>query len=114
VAVADRTLGENEAPTIQIPVLCRFWEEDGVWNGSAEDLPVAGFGDTFEQAQHHVFDAVIAHLQSVQEVGDIQATIDQLRHCARSHRFTVEQMASDQPLVRFNAALQNQHITALV
>ena len=32
----------------EMPVLCKFWQEDGVWNGSAQDLPVAVFGETIE------------------------------------------------------------------
>ncbi len=100
--------------SIQIPILCRFSKEEDVWNGSAEDLPVAVCGNTFEEAQRHLTDAIIAHLESVQEVGNIQATIEHLRACAKERRFSIEEMAYDQPLVRFNAALQDHRITALV
>lgn len=116
VSSLDKFFGEKDEvrQSVQIPVLCRFSKEDEVWNGSAEDLPVAVCGDTFEQAQCNLFEAIIAHLESIQEVGDIQATIEHLRACAKERRFSIEEMAYDQPLVRFNAALHDHRITALV
>lgn len=116
MSLLDKFFGEKDAvrESVQIPVLCRFSKEEDVWNGSAEDLPVAACGDTFEEAKHNLIDAIIAHLESVQEVGDIQATIEHLRACAKDRRFSIEEMAYDQPLVRFNAALQDHRITALV
>lgn len=109
-------LGEKDEvrQSVQIPILCRFSKEDEGWNGVAEDLPVAVHGDTFEEAQRNLTDALIAHLESVQEVGNIQATIEHLRACAKERRFSIEEMAYDQPLVRVNAALQDHRITALV
>jgi len=114
VSLLEKIFGEKEVQTVQIPILCRFSETDGIWNGSAEDLPVAVFGATFEEAQRNLSDAIIAHLQSLQEVGNIEETIERLRQCAKARRFTIEEMVSDQPLVRFNAALQDHRITALV
>jgi predicted RNase H-like HicB family nuclease len=105
---------ETIKQTIEIPILCRFSQEDGVWNGSAEHLPVSVFGDTFEEAQHNLVDAILAHLESVQEQGDIKKTIEHLRSCAKEHCLSIEDMASDQPLMRFNAALQDHRISALV
>ncbi|MBZ5629688.1 MAG: type II toxin-antitoxin system HicB family antitoxin [Acidobacteriia bacterium] len=116
MAPLDKIFGEKEEvrATVQIPILCRFSREEDVWNGSAEDLPVAVFGKTFEEAQRNLSDAIIAHLESVQEVGDLKATIERLRSSAKDRRFSVEEMTFDQPLVRFNAALQDHRITALV
>jgi predicted RNase H-like HicB family nuclease len=116
VSLLDKFFGEKDQvrQSVQIPVLCRFSEEEGVWSGSAEDLPVAVCGDTFEEARRNLTDAIIAHLESVQEVGNIQATIEHLRACAKDRRFSIEEMAYDQPLVRINAALQDHRITALV
>ena len=34
----------TESPTLALPVLGKFWYEDGVWNGVAEDMAVAVFG----------------------------------------------------------------------
>ena len=116
MSILDKIFGEKEQvrETVQIPILCRFSKEDDIWNGSAEDLPIAVFGETFEQAKSNLSDAIIAHLQSVQEVGNLQATIEYLRGCAKDRRFSLEEMTFDQPLVRFNAALQDHRITALV
>ncbi len=52
-----------------ISILCRFWSEDGVWNGLAKDLPVAAFGQTFEEARRNLSDALLSHLQSASELG---------------------------------------------
>jgi predicted RNase H-like HicB family nuclease len=112
--MVDRLFGEKEEQTIQIPVLCKFVKEDDVWNGYAEELPVAVFGSTFEEAQKNLVDAVLAHLETVQEHGNIEETIEHLRCCARARRITIEEMAFNQPLVRFNAAIHDRQITALV
>ena len=116
MTLLDKLFGEKEAVrnTIEIPILCRFSKEDDIWNGIADDLPVAVSGATFEEAQRNLSDALIAHLESVQEVGDLQAVINHLRLCAKDRRFSLEEMTFDQPLVRFNAALQDHRITALV
>ncbi len=116
MSLLDKFFGEKDAvrEIVQIPILCRFSKEEGVWNGSAEDLPVAVCGDTFEETQRNLTDAIIAHLESIQEVGNIQATIEHLRACAKERRFSIEEMAYDQPLVRVNAAFQDHRITALV
>lgn len=66
-------------PAICLNVLCRFWFEDSVWNGVAQDLPVAVFGDTFEQAKANLLDAVICHLQAASEVGKLDQTISALQ-----------------------------------
>ncbi|MGC2246993.1 MAG: type II toxin-antitoxin system HicB family antitoxin [Terriglobales bacterium] len=117
MSVLNKFIGEKEEKgreTVQIPILCRFSKEDDVWNGSAEDLAVAVFGSSFEEAQRNLSDAIIAHLESLQEVGDLQPTIEHLRSCSKDRRFSLEEMTFDQPLVRFNAALQDQRITVLV
>jgi predicted RNase H-like HicB family nuclease len=64
-----KLFGENKADSVsqvlEIPVLARLWWEDGVWNGEAIDLPIAVFGDTFEDAVAHLQDAVMSHLESL-------------------------------------------------
>lgn len=49
-------------------ILCKFWSEDGVWNGVSEDLPVAACGQTFEEARRNLSDALLCHLQSASEL----------------------------------------------
>jgi predicted RNase H-like HicB family nuclease len=67
---------ELEKPYLAIPILCRFWEEDGVWNAAAHDLPVAVFGKTLQQAKKHLNDALMAHFEALHELGKAQATIE--------------------------------------
>ena len=56
---------ESAEVVVQVPVLCRIWEEQGVFNGIAEDLPVAVFGKTHEEAQSYLRDAIISHLEAL-------------------------------------------------
>ena len=62
--------------SIEIPVLCKFWREDQVWNGIAEDIPVAIYGATFEQAQQHMQDAILGDLESLQQLNRLRETIN--------------------------------------
>ena len=98
---------------IEIPVLCRFWADDGVWNGEAIDLPVAVFGDTFEDAKKHLMNALISHLEALQEIGKLNETSKKLRACARQRCFSLEEMASNKPLVRLNAGIQDHKVFAI-
>lgn len=97
----------------EIPILCRFWEEDGVWNGEAVDLPVAVFGETVEQAFMHLWNAVISHLEALQEIGKLKETAHILRTCARQHQVSMNEMSPNQLWGRFNAGLQNHRVVAI-
>src|SRR5580658_8238092 len=57
---------EQEEP---VPILCKLWQEDDLWNGIALDLPVAVFGKTFEEAKRHLFEALDAHFETLREIG---------------------------------------------
>jgi len=108
-------VASQHAPAgVEIPVLCRFSEEQGVWNGVAVDLPVAVFGHTFEEARGNLGDAIITHLEALQQVGRIDEVIESLRCRAKDYRLTVSEMGTNEPLVRFNAALEDHKILALV
>lgn len=97
----------------EIPVLCRFWFEDEVWNGEAIDLPVAAFGEAFEAAQRNLFTAVISHLETLEEIGKLKETVNTLRACAKRHCLSMDEMASNQPFVRFNAGIQDHRVFAI-
>ena len=99
---------------VEIPVLCRFSQEQGVWNAVAVDLPVAVFGHSFEEAQRNLGDAIITHLEALQEVGLIDETIQSLRCRAKDYRVAVQEMGNNEPLVRFSAAMEDHKILALV
>ena len=67
---------------VKVPVLCRFWQEDGVWNGSAHDLPIAVCGDSLKEAQSNLDDAIISHLNSLERLGRIDPVINELMRLA--------------------------------
>lgn len=92
-----------------IPVLCKFWEEDGVWNGIANDLPVAVFGKTFEQTRSNLLDAIISHLEAVYEGGDIERLLEELREKGRTY-LPVDEISPDSPMVKILVAMQGQEI----
>jgi predicted RNase H-like HicB family nuclease len=100
---------ETSAP---ISILCRFWSEDGVWNGVAEDLPVAAFGQTFEEARRNLSDALLSHLQSAFELGQLAETIRQLRE--REHDFLpVNEIPLNSPLLKMLVAMKDREFLAL-
>jgi hypothetical protein len=67
----------KQATTVN--VLCKLWFEDNVWNGVAQDLPVAVFGETFEQAKANLLDAVVCHLQASSELGNLDQVLRSLQ-----------------------------------
>jgi predicted RNase H-like HicB family nuclease len=119
VSVIDKIFGENKADTdsssrvLEIPVSLRLWQEDGVWNGEAADLPIAVFGETFESAVENLHQAVMSHLEALLEIGKLEETAHILRACARNHRFSLDEMGSNRPFVRFNAGLQNNKVVCI-
>ena len=66
-----------------IPVFCKIWEEDGVFNAVAEDLPIAVFGKTHEEAQKNLGDAILTHLEALMELRKLDEAIEHLRFEAR-------------------------------
>ncbi|MGH9733693.1 MAG: type II toxin-antitoxin system HicB family antitoxin [Candidatus Acidiferrales bacterium] len=80
----------EEAQTEGIPVLCLFRKEDGVWNAMAAHLPVAAFGDTFEEAQQNLCAAITSHVESVAETGDIDKLFADLKKRADDHMHVTE------------------------
>ena len=108
---------EAEADTVpkvlQIPVLLRVWQEEGVWNGEAVRSPIAVFGDAFEDTIENLQAAVISHLEALQEIGKLDETAHILRACARQHRFTLDEMGSNQPFIRFTAGLENHKVVCI-
>ncbi len=50
---------------MSMTVRCRYWEEDGVWNGVVKDLPIVVFGQTLEQAKDNLRDAFHSHMTAI-------------------------------------------------
>jgi predicted RNase H-like HicB family nuclease len=99
---------------VEIPVLCRIWEEQGVFNGIAEDLPVAVFGKTHEEAQSNLKDAIISHLEALKELHKLQPVVEHLRSQARETHFSPRELPRGQSFFRFSAAVHDSQILALV
>jgi predicted RNase H-like HicB family nuclease len=116
VAILERIFGEKNASAsnvLEIPILARLWQEENVWNGEAVDLPIAVFGDTFEETVKNLHDAVISHLEALQEIGKLEDTAHILRACARTRRVSLDEMGSNQPFMKFNAGLQNHKVVCI-
>ena len=85
-----------------------------MWNGIAEDLAIAVFGESFEEARAHMLEAIVCHLESLQEAGELASTVEQLRQRARDRYLSVNEMARNESLVRLSATVQDERISALV
>ncbi|MGO9211234.1 MAG: type II toxin-antitoxin system HicB family antitoxin [Terriglobales bacterium] len=104
---------KQPTPIIEISVLCKAWQEDGVWNAVAEDLPVAVFGNTFEQARDNLHDAILSHLESAQEMGTLQLVADELLRRASEWSFTMAEMPPDHVMMKMRAAVHDHMVVAL-
>jgi hypothetical protein len=112
--VFGRKQEEEEGQVVlEIPVLCRLWPEDGIWNGEAVHLAVAVFGDTFEDTQRNLGDAVISHLQALQEIDKLDETVHMLRVCAKHHRMVLDEMPTSEAMLKFTAGLQDHRVVAI-
>ena len=91
---------------LELSILCRFWEEDGLWNGIAVNLPIAVFGDTFEESLSNMRDAVESHVEAVVEAGPS----DELQRL-QEHRqsLDVDEIPFDSPLVKLLVAMDKLH-----
>lgn len=75
----------TESSTLALPVLGKFWFEDGVWNGVAEDMAVAVFGKTLEDAMANLKEAVESHLEVISEAGELPTLISHLQERNREY-----------------------------
>lgn len=93
------TLKVKTAGLRDIPVLCRFWREDRVWNGVAEDLPVAVLGKTFEAAQENLREAIEQHCSVLIEAGEFTSAVRRLRDRSRA-TVALKSMVPGAPVVK--------------
>ncbi|MFQ5925897.1 MAG: type II toxin-antitoxin system HicB family antitoxin [Terriglobia bacterium] len=100
--------------SVAVPILCKFWFEDGVWNGVAADLAVAAFGSSFEEAMANLRTAIGSHLESVIEAGNVTALITHLQERAREYGFlSLDEISPSSPLVKMLVAMKNQELVAV-
>jgi len=88
-----------------LAVVCRFWEEDGVWNGGADDLSVAVCGDTFEQAMEHMKDALQSHVESV-----FQSSRKDLGELKHRTSINLDEIAPSSPIVKLLVTINRQQV----
>ncbi len=100
--------------SIEIPVLCKFWQEENIWNGIAEDLPVAVFGATFEDVQRNMRDAILTHLDALQQFDRLMDTVKLLRKKSRERYLSEMDIPLNQTLMRMSATLYDNRVLALV
>jgi hypothetical protein len=96
--------GKRTEPSKEIPVICKFWQEDGVWNGSAHDLPVAVFGNTLEEAKEHLADAIISHFCALQKIGQLDAVVFELQNVTH-HQLNLDDMANNELFCKTTARM---------
>jgi predicted RNase H-like HicB family nuclease len=104
---------KHPTPVVEISILCKAWQEDGVWNAVTEDLPIAVFGATFEEAQHNLHEAIFCHLESAQETGMLDQLAKELRQRAIERSFTLAEMPPDRVMMKMRAAVQDDRVVAL-
>ena len=85
--VAPVREGESVPEKKTFLIMSRAWHEDGVWNVSAFDLPVAVYGRTLEEAQRHFDAAIVTHFWGLAELGKVESTIKHLRRLAKARSF---------------------------
>lgn len=106
---------KDDEPQEMIPILCKFWQEEGLWNGIAVDLPVAVFGDTFEEAMTHMRDALVCHLDVLNQSGKANETEEHLREKAHDYGFlSMDEVSADSPMVKMLVAMKNRKSGARV
>ncbi|GAB4241943.1 MAG: hypothetical protein Kow00109_17590 [Acidobacteriota bacterium] len=81
-------------------ILCKFWEEDGVWNGSCLNLPAAVFGATLEEAQRNLRQAVEQHFEEAGNLGILESVIKTSSDALRRLEKLLEREVSPEELIQ--------------
>ena len=101
--------------TKELPVICKFWQEDGVWNGEAVDLPIAVFGKTFEEALDSLKEGIVSHFNASVQVGSIQELINTVEQIAVDKGLlSIDDIMPGSPLVKMLVAFENHQEVVVV
>lgn len=112
-AASGATGGAGRAPETKVyPVLCKLWQEDDVWNGSAEHLAVAVFGHSYEEAQKNLSEALVSHFQCWVEAGRKSELLDQLSEQS-SEQVQLNDIAPYRPFVNIPIGMHDNHVVAI-
>ncbi|MCU1310936.1 MAG: hypothetical protein JWO20_2061 [Candidatus Angelobacter sp.] len=93
-----------------LPVLCEFWYEDDVWNGEAKDLPIAVFGNTFEEAQAHMRDAIQGHIESAIELGEFSEVLKTVSKAVSGRRLSIDDLQASHPVVKMSVEVKDKQV----
>ncbi|KKL28451.1 hypothetical protein LCGC14_2375040 [marine sediment metagenome] len=106
--------GEGAPAEILVPILCKLWAEDGVWNGVTEDLSVAVFGSTYEEASENLRQAIECHMEAAVQTGSVGALIAHLQERAKEYGFlSLDEITPGSSLLKMLVAMKNQEIVAV-
>jgi predicted RNase H-like HicB family nuclease len=106
-------MGQSEQTSL--PVLCRFWNENGVWNGSAEDVAVAVFGQTLEEAIDNLRAAVQNHFEAAIETGLIGPMVTRLTERAKELRFwSFDEISPNSPVLKMLVGISDNQSVAVM
>jgi predicted RNase H-like HicB family nuclease len=87
VNIFSRNASQPKSAHVDLPILVRFWYEDDVWNASAFDLPVAVFGNSFDEARSNMEEALDAHFELLVEMNRATITVKKLKRIAEDRGF---------------------------
>ncbi len=79
VSVRSKKPKKTSSEIAAVAIFVRFWEEDGIWNASAVDLPVVAFGKNLKEAKNNFGDAILTHFDTLHELGKLEEVVQQLR-----------------------------------
>lgn len=77
---------------VVIPVYCKFWFDDGVWNAIAEGFPGAVFAETLEDADKNLKDAIQGHVETLLEIGEFQSLMVSLSRNSSPTNFSIVEL----------------------
>jgi hypothetical protein len=100
---------DGGARTQAIPILCKFWHEEGVWNGTAEDLAVAVFGETYDQAIEHMRDALVSHFRTLEKARELESTLAKLERAGKRH-WAVNEIPEHNSFMKMVAAVRDSKV----
>jgi hypothetical protein len=111
----SRFLGiQRQEVSSYIPLLVRLWQEDGVWNVSASDLPIVVFDEDLAQARKYFADAIYSHFTTLKKLGKLEETQDHLIRLARENGFYEERIQPCQLFERINYSVEDDSLCATV
>lgn len=68
--VFEQTDNVGVVEVYYIVLTVAFRQEEGVWTAECHELGTATFGDTFEEAEQNISEAIELHLNTLEKVGE--------------------------------------------